>query len=314
VSIKWKDMDEAVVFLVADPSSIGSSTAEFKQLIKELEATETHPLRYVLVDFACENDSRSPVDVLLEVFKKHSVSSGLNFLVGQRYGGVIALRLGSVFTKNSIAGMLLLGCPYAPDPAGSWLLEGPARVIQRAHTSNSLSAVAQCLSSIVWPLLLSHEVLSRYQTLSAESRAAATRASAMDYRLHLARVRRCVQPIRAPGTAARGVLWSGTATSWAELRLSQPRVVLVYGAADSSDAPNLACALNVPASRLLVVQGAGRQVVEEKPDVIATEINALVSEAAAAVIRRISNARNCSESRAVTNETEVSNPDDFATL
>jgi hypothetical protein len=44
------------VFLVADPSSIGASTAEFAPLVRQLEAQRAVAVTCVLVDFDDEQD------------------------------------------------------------------------------------------------------------------------------------------------------------------------------------------------------------------------------------------------------------------
>lgn len=49
------------VFLVADPSSIGASTAEFAPLVRQLEAQRAVAATCVLVDF---DDEQDPLQVL----------------------------------------------------------------------------------------------------------------------------------------------------------------------------------------------------------------------------------------------------------
>ena len=97
----------------------------------------------------------------------------------------------------------------------------------------------------------------------------------------------------------------------------------MYGAAHAADAPKVAAALGLPAANLEVVEGAGRQVVEERPKAVETELWALVEHAIqleAARQKRYTSSRssrsiNPSEApRAVTTSSMVSDPDDYATF
>jgi len=100
----------------------------------------------------------------------------------------------------------------------------------------------------------------------------------------------------------------------------------VYGAAHAADAPKVAAALGLPAANLEVVEGAGRQVVEERPKAVATELWALVEHAIqleAARRKKYNSSRSSSSNissnpsdapRAVTTSSMVSDPDDYATF
>ena len=233
--------------------------------------------------------------MLLETFKTHSRSDGGNFVVGTGYGSILALRLASTFTRNSVGGLLLLSCPPANSkswhPQGgsgsgpAWF-EGAANVVARLFASSwphGPNYVGPCLMHYLWPRLLRQHVEARYSSSAALARgrfgaatveAAVRRAFEMGPLSHVARCARCVRPFHL-----RDDFFATVQLVTTMCVVGEEAYASSGGTIDPASGASVCAALGLGASRLVVVPNSGRQCVEEQPQAVADVLVGLVTEA-----------------------------------
>lgn len=267
------------------------------------------------------------------------MSEGGNFVVGIGYGAILALRLASIFTRNSVGGLLLLSCPAVNSRAwhprggsgsGPAWFEASANLIARLFASSwphGPTYAGPCLMYYMWPRLLRQHVEARYSSSAAQARGrfgaatvegAVRRAFDMGPLSHVARCARCVRPFHLRDDFFAAAQLVTTTCVVGEEEYSG-------GGTGPSSSASVCAALGLDASRLVVVPESGRQCVEEQPHAVADALLSLVAEAdrkrAAFGLKNATPTLDSSKKKEAgaegglrTESNELFNPDDFATF
>ena len=173
--------------------------------------------------------------------------SGMNFLVGLGFGGVLALRLSRIFTKHSVAGIILVALPGKGGPED--------RLIVRA-----LRYIPSCALRCLWKSIKRNSVLCRYGSQSPgdlEVIAALRRADSIQPKDFLYILRWFSSSIRSSSSSSSFSSASPSSFELGDFRgYSVAKVIAIHGEAQLTDAAIVAKKLGLKQDERCIVRSS----------------------------------------------------------
>ena len=259
--------------------------------------------------------------------------SGMNFLVGLGFGGVLALRLSRIFTKHSVAGIILVALPGKGGPEDRLIV-------------TALRYLPSCALRCFWKSIKRNSVLRRYGSQSIgdlEVVAALRRADSIQPKDFLYILRWFSSSIRSSSSSSFSSVYPSSFELGDFRSYSLAKVIAIHGEAQLADAAIVAKKLGLKQDERCIVRGSrsdgndkrlsisnnnhqtvgGFGVAEERPFEIADVVLRLISDehdrrTKLGLVRvsglHTEGSQISRDTRSVVPDRVVDDPDDYATF
>ena len=257
----------------------------------------------------------------------------MNFLVGLGFGGVLALRLSRIFTKHSVAGIILVALPGKGGPEDRLIV-------------TALRYLPSCALRCIWKSIKRNSVLRRYGSQSIgdlEVVAALRRADSIQPKDFLYILRWFSSSIRSSSSSSFSSVYPSSFELGDFRSYSLAKVIAIHGEAQLADAAIVAKKLGLKQDERCIVRGSrsdgndkrlsisndnpqtvgGFGVAEERPFEIADVVLRLISDehdrrTKLGLVRvsglHTEGSQISRDTRSVVPDRVVDDPDDYATF